>query len=296
MPYLEKLAHDITHQTRPFDQVLMYDDASQDETAATAESMGFTVLRGVTNRRPAWARNQLLQQAGCDFVHFHDSDDPIHPRFVEGMLPFAQEGAILVCSFSETQRDGRKGSYPVDQKFETAPFDLVFSAYAHLNAIVFCRKLALRSGGLDEGLTLSEEKDFLYKVISAGARVIIHREELAEWVHRPDSLMYSQDYIRGAAMLRRFIHNCLASPQPAAKRGMLDYCLREAWNFYHADPTTLPQIAMMCRELRNSGYWLKTGLGRKMEIMCSILGPVGALKLRRAMVGKKADQFSRVRD
>ncbi len=44
--YLDQLKHDIDHQTRPFDEVVMHDDGSTDDTIEKAAGLGFRVIRG----------------------------------------------------------------------------------------------------------------------------------------------------------------------------------------------------------------------------------------------------------
>ena len=73
--YLPRLWQTVRAQTRPFDAVFCYDDASEDNTAAVAEALGAQVIRSETNRGPAHARNALLHACQAEWIHFHDADD-----------------------------------------------------------------------------------------------------------------------------------------------------------------------------------------------------------------------------
>jgi glycosyltransferase involved in cell wall biosynthesis len=289
VPYLERLTADIFSQSRAFDEVLMYDDCSSDDSAAQAESMGFRVIRGNDSRRQSAARNCLLQHATGDFLHFHDHDDPIHPHFVEGMLPLAASRTIVITSFDQIGDNCKVHHHAFERSNQETPYDLVFSRYVHLNAMLICRELALDAGGFDEDLTLFEEKDFLYKLLRAGGRVAIQSEKLAEWRIGANSTMNKQGWFAAAAMLSRFVSNCISNPHSSDTTvKMLEYCLRRAWDFYGAEPRTLADLRLMFGELHRAGFRPRTGLGWKMSLSCSFLGPANALRLRRATAWGRA--------
>src|SRR5262249_107587 len=162
------------------------------------------------------------------------------------------------------------------------PYSLVFEGYVHLNAMIVCRDLALRSGGFDEMLTLSEEKDFLFKLLNAGARVLLVPEILGAGKIEETSFMRVQGWPAAAVMTRRFIANCTSAAETSIVPQMLEYCLRFAWDCYHADDSTLSELRLLFRDLSAKGHKPRDGLGKKMRWACTILGPVNSLRLRRA--------------
>ncbi|MBK8977033.1 MAG: glycosyltransferase family 2 protein [Planctomycetes bacterium] len=62
----------------PLHEVIVVDDASTDDTAALAESLGARVLRLERNRGPAFARNRGAQVATGDVFFFTDADVTVH--------------------------------------------------------------------------------------------------------------------------------------------------------------------------------------------------------------------------
>lgn len=80
---LPRLLRSAANQTTPFDEVLVYDDCSTDQTAAVAQEFGATVIRGISNIGCSAAKNELLKQTNSRWVHFHDADDELLPNFVE---------------------------------------------------------------------------------------------------------------------------------------------------------------------------------------------------------------------
>lgn len=81
--HLPRLLESAEEQTEPFDQVLVYDDCSTDNTAEIAQSYGATVISGDENQGCTVARKRLAEHASTDWVHFHDADDELLPNFVE---------------------------------------------------------------------------------------------------------------------------------------------------------------------------------------------------------------------
>lgn len=81
--HLPRLLESAQDQTESFDEILVYDDCSTDQTAEIARSYGVTVISGDTNQGCTVARKRLAEHATTDWVHFHDADDKLLPNFVE---------------------------------------------------------------------------------------------------------------------------------------------------------------------------------------------------------------------
>ena len=79
--YLPRILGSAKKQLIPFDEILVYDDASPDGTAQVAESLGARVIRGETNRGCTWARKIMAESVQSDWIHFHDADDDMTERF-----------------------------------------------------------------------------------------------------------------------------------------------------------------------------------------------------------------------
>jgi hypothetical protein len=79
--FLPELFECLRAQIEPFDQIVVCDDASTDDTAALAQRLGAVVVRHTTNRGCSAAKNTALEAVRCDWVHFHDADDLIDRRF-----------------------------------------------------------------------------------------------------------------------------------------------------------------------------------------------------------------------
>lgn len=79
--FLPRLLHSAAGQKIPFDEVLVFDDCSTDDTAEVAHSLGARVVRGEQNLGCSVGKNALMAETDCEWIHFHDADDDMLPNF-----------------------------------------------------------------------------------------------------------------------------------------------------------------------------------------------------------------------
>ena len=96
-------------QGAPFDEVLVFDDASTDNTSGVARRYGARVVRSDINVGPAFGKNELVQQTTCEWVHFHDADDELAPGFVDRAKRWMDAAACDVVLFGTEDRDDATG-------------------------------------------------------------------------------------------------------------------------------------------------------------------------------------------
>lgn len=116
---LPRLLHSARTQTVPFQEIWVYDDASQDDTAAVAAAHGARVIRGEVNRGCSWGKNSLAQASQCDWIHFHDADDALLPGFVAAAqdwmdLESGPEVVLFGYEYREESNDQRIATYQFD--------------------------------------------------------------------------------------------------------------------------------------------------------------------------------------
>jgi glycosyltransferase involved in cell wall biosynthesis len=170
--YLPELFEGVRAQTVPFKEIICYDDASMDDTAAIARSLGAKVIKGSVNRGAAYARNRLIEATSCDWVHFHDADDLIEPRFVEFMTEnIKQYNVPVLCSMRVLDRDSRSLRALVSYKELNHTDDFVASfleneGYAIIG--VYPVKALKTIGGFREILRGNEDPDLHVRLAMAG--------------------------------------------------------------------------------------------------------------------------------
>ncbi len=98
----------IARSTRAPTEILVVDDASVDDTAAVALSLGARVLRLPENVGPAAARNRGAELARGDILFFTDADVRVHPDTIDravAALTRTDEFAAVLGSYDETPSD-----------------------------------------------------------------------------------------------------------------------------------------------------------------------------------------------
>jgi glycosyltransferase involved in cell wall biosynthesis len=78
---LPRLLDSAQKQLIPFDEILVYDDCSTDNTKEMAEKYGAIVISGDMNKGCAFGKNQLAAAAQSEWLHFHDADDELLSNF-----------------------------------------------------------------------------------------------------------------------------------------------------------------------------------------------------------------------
>lgn len=106
--HLPRLLKSAQEQTVPFDEVLVYDDCSTDNTAEVARSYGARVISGDENQGCTVGRKRLAEHATADWIHFHDADDELLPTFVERARAWMtrEDPPDVVLFGYEYRRDG----------------------------------------------------------------------------------------------------------------------------------------------------------------------------------------------
>lgn len=102
--HLPRLFETVRAQSLPFDEILVYDDASTDDTADVARAFGAIVVRGEENVGASIGKNILASRASAHWLHFHDADDALGAQFVERFLGFDGRADADVVLFRTEDR------------------------------------------------------------------------------------------------------------------------------------------------------------------------------------------------
>ncbi len=152
--FLPRLLAGAAGQTQAFDEILVYDDCSTDDTAAVATSLGAKVVRGEVNRGCSSGKNTLANITSCEWVHFHDADDELLPQFVERARAWIEEDAHDVVVFGSVERDEETGEYEeacIHDAEQLAKDPIGYTIRNKINAIcgLYRRSAFLAAGGFD---------------------------------------------------------------------------------------------------------------------------------------------------
>lgn len=161
--HLPRLLDTVSNQTVPFDEILLYDDASTDETGAIARSFGATVIRTEVNTGPSLGKNVMAERSACAWIHFHDADEAFYPRFVERAHSWMTSDDVDVLLFSTEDRDDATGEVLGQRQWSDAELQADAIRYCILNNVTNCgvyrRSAFLAAGGFDTSANIKYNED-----------------------------------------------------------------------------------------------------------------------------------------
>lgn len=185
------------NQSDPFDEIICYVDGCPSDSLEIIEKyrkVKYPLLRvyaSKKNRGVAYSRNRLRTLATCEFVSYQDSDDLLHPSYLEKMRPKTSLGHVTLCFFEQIELSGEKNIKGKQLTEHCCPITYLINNFYHLNSAIFCNTYLNKIQGLLETITLYEDKELLLRFALSGGGLILVPEALAYWVKRPSSLMHS---------------------------------------------------------------------------------------------------------
>jgi len=88
---LPRLLISAQRQVIPFDEILIYDDCSTDNTFEVGEAYGATVIRGSVRSWNPIGKNKLAAIAKSDWLFFIDADDELLPNFSDNARKWLED-------------------------------------------------------------------------------------------------------------------------------------------------------------------------------------------------------------
>ncbi|MFD0795041.1 glycosyltransferase family 2 protein [Mucilaginibacter litoreus] len=174
--YLPRLLQSAQKQVIPFNEILVYNDCSTDDTAAVAESYGATVITGNMNMGCSYGKNKLAEVTTSDWIHFHDADDELLPNFTTLAHNWLKTPDCPdVVLFDYEWRDNNTGQLLAVVHFDKNELEKDATAYAIQNQInPFCglykkpRYLEVGGYDIDPLILYNEDKAFHIKLAKNG--------------------------------------------------------------------------------------------------------------------------------
>jgi glycosyltransferase involved in cell wall biosynthesis len=182
--FLPRLLASAAAQIGPFDEIIVCDDASTDDTAEIARAHGAKVITNAVNMGCSASKNHALAAATADWVHFHDADDELLPNFTTLAGRWISRPDVPdVVLFDYEYRDNASGELLARSDFDDAALRREPVRYAILNQInPFCglyrREKLLKLGGYDTDpeILYNEDVAFHCKLALAGMSFAAEKE------------------------------------------------------------------------------------------------------------------------
>lgn len=168
---LPRLLTSAKNQTIPFDEILVYDDCSEDNTAEVAKKYGAQIINGTKNQGCSYGKNALAEIAKSDWLHFHDSDDELLPNFTTIAHKWLDKKTLDIILLNYEYRE-----YETDEFLGSASYNrlklienpsLFFLENKIVNFAICKRESFLRIGGfdLDPGVLYNEDRAFYARAV-----------------------------------------------------------------------------------------------------------------------------------
>jgi Glycosyl transferase family 2 len=163
--FLGRLLESAVHQSVPFDEIWVYDDASTDETSEVARRFGARVVRGEGNVGCSAGKNVLVGQCTSNWVHFHDADDALESNFVEVAHRWMEKANPPDVVFFNYRSLSHETNLPLGtREFDGAalrrdPLHYCLSEQVNPFCGLYRRDAFIRAGGWDEDRQVLQSED-----------------------------------------------------------------------------------------------------------------------------------------
>jgi glycosyltransferase involved in cell wall biosynthesis len=193
--FLPRLLGSAAAQTRPFDEIWVYDDCSSDETAEVAEEHGAKVVRGTVNCGCSRGKNVLANLTTCEWIHFHDADDQLLPQFVDRAHSWMKRDEHDVVVFGSMEREDATGRIIAQSvhhcdELSSDPIGYTIETKISANSGIYRRSAFLAAGGFDTDpdVLYNEDVAMHCSLARAGLRFAADPEVMMINWRRPESM------------------------------------------------------------------------------------------------------------
>lgn len=181
--HIEHALRSVIRQTEGEWNCLVVDNGSTDDTITVAREVvrddpRFTVVRK-ENQGPGSGRNfgHQMVKGQCEFIHFLDGDDVLHPDFLQVMTTYLQDNphvGLVGCQYSLIDESGHFLKHATRSRFapglfglprmlrveeRNTPFETFFSATGQGPFALFRASLFEKTTGYEEDFWSHEDSD-----------------------------------------------------------------------------------------------------------------------------------------
>ncbi len=280
-------------QTYPDFEVICVDDGSTDKSASIVQQYAVKDSRirlmSGANQGVSMARNTGLAMARGDYIAFVDSDDMIHPLFLEKMVQTAlRTGADIVsCAYQQVSSDAlfSPGTLPMadTERVTHHPFDALVNRQEGYTVMVWGKVFHRSVIGdilFDERLSCGEDYLFVHQVFYQAKKSVTLDTPLLYYRQSPNSIMHktgTHNKVQAHFMLASRLKKIFADvPMTAKTRRTLDrhiakMFLKYAFSYPIYDTTAYYQswekYAEQLRDYYREGLYCPVCLSLKNKIL-----------------------------
>lgn len=159
-------------QIPPPDEIIVVDDASDDATAAIAETSGARLIRLPAHAGASAARNAGIEAASGEIIAFEDADDEWLAGKLARQLPLLGDASFVACGarlFDEAGKDlGPLYDGQIPDEGANAWRSLLARNTVATSCVIAWKRELLAAGGFDPALPVAEDQDLWIRLALRG--------------------------------------------------------------------------------------------------------------------------------
>lgn len=195
--FIPDFLKNVQEQHKQFDEIIFYDDASTDETVDLLRKSNYRVINAGVNMGQSFARNRLIEITECTWIHFHDIDDFMDPKFLQTTSSLATEDIdVVLCNVDWYDESGKNilMSWKYSNLINKNPIAYTIShPIGGINGLYKKNKL-LEINGFNEAFRVWEDSDLHIQLAAKNAHFRVIEEVLSYSVRRVNSASTNQLY------------------------------------------------------------------------------------------------------
>lgn len=175
---LQKAINSALDQSIEDIEIIVVDDGSREPAASSSQDPRVSFYRHSSPKGASAARNQGIKLASSIYTCFLDDDDTLHPAYAATMLDFMESYSVdidfawpvlhVVDVVAEKTSKAQTHTCLISRNHPATEKSYAAAAYTRTTGMMFKTNTLHQFGGFDESLTVSEDRELVFRMLSKG--------------------------------------------------------------------------------------------------------------------------------